>query len=66
MTAKAKVRMMRLLTLKLERDLEPRKPLETGKSKELNTSLESSESPVETLVLTTQDYFRCLNFRTVR
>ena len=43
MTAKAKVRMMRLLTLKLERDLEPRKPLETGKSKELNTSLESSE-----------------------
>lgn len=46
--------------------LEPRKALEAGKGKELNTSLESSEIPVEILGLTTQDYFRCLNFGTVR
>lgn len=44
MTTKAKVRMMRLLTLKLERDLEPRKPRKNGKGKELNTSLESQKA----------------------
>lgn len=41
-------------------------PLEARNGKELNTSLESPENPVDTLVLATQGHLRCLNFRTVR